>query len=161
MALLNRWRWLLLSVLAAAAPARAQVDESALKAAFVYNIVAFSQWNTPRDAQVVSVCADAGPSLDGALQALDGRALGTRTIAVHPRAAGVACDVLVRGRERPAAAAPGVLVICDGCELPDEVTAVSLVRVESRVRFEIATVAAGRAGLTFSSQLMQLARRVL
>lgn len=161
MALLGRVRWLAFAALAACAPARAQVDESALKAAFVYNIVAFAQWNQPRDPLLVTVCTDTGPALDDALATLEGRTLGARRLAVRPRQDGAACDVLVRGHDRPALPAPGVLVVCDGCELPDGVTAVALVREDSKVRFEIGTTAAGRAGITFSSQLLRLARRVL
>ncbi|MCR6684919.1 YfiR family protein [Pseudoxanthomonas sp.] len=162
MALLTWSRpWVLLAALGVGGQAQAQVDESALKAAFVYNIIAFAQWQQPRHPQVLAVCTDAGPAMDAALAALDGRAVGSRRIAVQAPAAARPCDVFV-GNGRPLPGAPeGVLVLCDGCKLPDQVTAVTLVREESKVRFEVDTAPAARAGVTFSSQLLRLARRVL
>jgi uncharacterized protein DUF4154 len=146
---------------ATASAARAQVDEARLKAAFVYNIVAFSSWNAaPPDARL-HVCTATGGPLDAELARLEGRQLGQRRIDVR-RGFGAGCDVVVRGaRDLAPPASPSTLVICDGCALPDGSSAVSLLREDDRIRFEVDAAAATRAGIGFSSQLLRLARRVL
>lgn len=164
----------LLVLLVAGPPsAFAQVDESALKAAFVYNIVAFTSWGGEIDADAIAdaaigpntlvICTDANVPLDAAIARLAGRAIGRRRISVHPAAAEGGCNVLVHaGRTSPAyATMPNALVICDGCDLPDGTTSVALVREGNRIRFDVDTAPAARAGISFSSQLLRLARRVM
>lgn len=143
----------------AAPGAHAQVDESRLKAAFVYNIVAFASWSGGgRDLQL---CTATGGALDGEIARLAGRQVGQRRIAVR-RGAAPGCDVLVRAGAVPDAPVPdSALVICDGCALPDGGSAVSLLREDNRIRFEIDAGVAAGAGVGFSSQLLRLARRVL
>ena len=53
------------------------------------------------------------------------------------------------------------LVICDGCQPRDGLTAVVLVREGNRIRFDVDPEAAARSGVSFSSQLLRLARRVM
>ena len=164
----------LLALLVAGPPsAFAQVDESALKAAFVYNIVAFTSWSSESsagagtdatiDPNTLVICTDANKSLDAALAHLAGRAIGRRRIAVHPAAAEGTCNVLVHaGRTNPTyATMPNALVICDGCDFPDGTTAVALVREGNRIRFDVDPASAAKAGVSFSSQLLRLARRVM
>jgi hypothetical protein len=151
----------------------AQVDESALKAAFVYNIVAFASWqaatgadaagNAGPDPNMLVICTDTDTPLDAAVARLAGRAIGQRRIAVHAVAAEATCNVLVHAdrTRRNYTAMPEALVICDGCELPDGTSAVALVREGNRIRFDIDPAAAAKAGISFSSQLLRLARRVM
>lgn len=149
-----------LLVAAAMGGARAQVDESRLKAAFVYNIVAFSSWSGPAEARL-HLCTATGGPLDAELARLEGRQVGQRRIDVR-RGFGAGCDVLVHGADTLAPpASPSALVICDGCALPDGSSAVTLLREDDRIRFEVDAAAATRAGIGFSSQLLRLARRVL
>lgn len=153
----------MLGLLAAGAPsALAQVEESSLKAAFVYNIVAFSSWDGGRAADALVICSGANPPLNAAIADLTGRTVGQRRIAVRPASPDARCDVLVHAGDTVApGGAPAVLVICDGCSLPNGVTAVALVREGSRVRFDVDPAPAAKAGIGFSSQLLRLARRVL
>ncbi|MEJ1096681.1 MULTISPECIES: YfiR family protein [unclassified Pseudoxanthomonas] len=163
----------LLALLVAGPPsAFAQVDESALKAAFVYNIVAFASWDSESgtgegtgaiiDPNTLVICTDANKSLDTALAHLAGRAIGRRRITVHAAAAEGTCNVLVHaGRMNPNYTLPHALVICDGCDLPDGTTAVALVREGNRIRFDVDPASAAKAGVSFSSQLLRLARRVM
>ncbi|WP_368562279.1 YfiR family protein [Pseudoxanthomonas sp. UTMC 1351] len=162
----------LLALLVVGPPsAFAQVDESALKAAFVYNIVAFASWGsedatgagTIIDPNALVICTDANKSLDAALAHLTGRAIGRRRITVHPAAVEGTCNVLVHaGRPDPTyTTMSNALVICDGCDLPDGNTAVALVREGNRIRFDVDPASAAKAGVSFSSQLLRLARRVM
>ena len=52
-------------------------------------------------------------------------------------------------------------MICDACELPDGISTVSLVREGNRIRFDVDASRARADGVTLSSQLLKLARRVL
>jgi hypothetical protein len=161
----------LLALLGTGTPsALAQVDESALKAAFVYNIVAFASWSgegegidSTIDPDALVICTDANKSLDAAVALLGGRSIGRRRITVHPASAQAACNVLVHaGRTHPPyPSMANALVICDGCDLPDGTTAVALVREGSRIRFDVDPASAAKAGVGFSSQLLRLARRVM
>jgi hypothetical protein len=169
---------LALFVLLVAGPpsASAQVDESALKAAFVYNIMAFTSWGEKNNADAgtaasaipdapdaLVICTDTNPPLSAAIAHLTGRTIGRRRIAVHPASAEGTCNVLVHANlSNPVyTAVPNALVICDGCELPNGTTAVALVREGNRIRFDIDPASAGKAGISFSSQLLRLARRVM
>jgi hypothetical protein len=153
----------------------AQVDESALKAAFVYNIVAFASWDgrnnagadpntiVNTDPDVLVICTDTKTPLDASLASLAGRPIGRRRIAVHSASVEGACDVLVHTpKTKPAyTAVPKSLVICDGCDLPNGVTAVALIREGNKIRFDVDPASAANAGIGFSSQLLRLARRVM
>lgn len=166
---------LLALLVAGPPPAFAQVDESALKAAFVYNIVAFASWSEVSDADASTsananaapdtlvICTDTGMPLGTAIARLTGKTIGRRRIAVHPAAAEESCNVLVHAnRTDPVnTAMPHALVICDGCDLPNGIAAVALVREGNRIRFDIDPASAAKAGIGFSSQLLRLARRVI
>ncbi len=163
----------LLAVLVACPPcAFAQVDEAALKAAFVYNIVAFASWdsegasagtNASIDPSTLVICTNTNTPLDAAIARLTGRAIGQRRITVHAAATERTCNVLVyAGDTNPThATTPNALMICDGCDLPDGTTAVALVREGKRIRFDVDPASAAKARISFSSQLLRLARRVM
>lgn len=146
--------------LAAAGPGHAQVDEYALKAAFVYNIAAFAQWRGAADS-ALSLCVQAGPELDAAVAAMAGRTLAGRRVQVTRTPPAGGCDVLVRDARPPASDLDARLVICDACELPDGRSTVALVREGNRIRFDVDASRARVDGVTLSSQVLRLARRVL
>ncbi|NYZ61465.1 YfiR family protein [Luteimonas sp. SJ-16] len=150
-------------LLALCAPALAQVEENALKAAFVYNIISFASWDGPLRREVLVVCTAVDPGLSAALATLDGRQVAERRLSFRAaRDMPAGCDVLVRAAASPAVSAqPGRLVVCDGCVLPDAVTSVALGRDGARLRFDVDAAVASDAGVTFSSRLLRLARRVL
>lgn len=154
-----RW-WAGVLLCATAWPSVAQVDESALKVAFVYNIAAFTRWPTAQPAPM-AICTDAGPAMDAAMASLAGRSIGARRIEVKKSAPTVRCDVLVHGADSVPQPAEHVLVVCDGCRLPNGTSAIALVRDGTRVRFDVDLATAQRHELGFSSQLLGLARRVL
>lgn len=153
----------LAALLALSWPAAAQVEESALKAAFVYNIITFTSWETAPRRDVVVMCTAVDPGFTTSLTGLDGKPVGDRRLTLRPAGeTSGGCDVLVRaGAMQPAPVVRGQLVVCDGCTLPDAVTAVALVREGARVRFDVDVDAGGEAGVTFSSRLLRLARRLL
>jgi hypothetical protein len=155
----------LVTALAAGAPcAFAQVDESQVKAAFVYNIVAFASWNGAKTSADLEICTDTGGALDREIDGLAGRSIGQRRIRVRRGIKTAHCDVVLHagaGRLVPADLAQPVLVICDGCRPRDGLTAVVLVREGNRIRFDVDSAAAAKSGVSFSSQLLCLARRVI
>lgn len=146
--------------LSMAGACHAQVDEHVLKAAFVYNIAAFADWGGAAD-QTVILCVHAAPQLDAALAAMAGRALAGRHVEIARTPPPAGCDVLVQDAQAPAAATDAKLVICDACQLPDGTSTVALVREGSRIRFDVDATRAREEGVTLSSQLLRLARRVL
>lgn len=140
----------------------AQVDEYALKAAFVYNIAAFAQPPQAR-APTLTICTQTEEALEAAIATLAGRDLAGRrvTVARTAPATVVRCDVLVHGADRVVPAGMAALVICDACALPNGVTTVALVREGNKIRFDVDAARARANGVTLSSQLLRLARRVL
>ena len=158
------WTLLRLGLLLALLPTRAasQVPEAELKAAFIYNFARFTQWPDSAAAAGPSFCIDEHSPLTPAVRALagkplDGRPLTVRTITADMAPSG--CRVWILG---PASAPPpvdpqGTLVVSEGDRLDGRVMIV-LVLEDSHVRFDIDTLAAQKAGLRFSSQLLRLAR---
>ncbi|MGJ4804775.1 YfiR family protein [Luteimonas sp. SDU82] len=146
--------------LGTAGAGHAQVDEHALKAAFVYNIAAFADWGGAPD-QAVILCVQTGPQLDAALAAMAGRTFAGRRVEIARTPPAAGCDVLVQDAQLPPPAPAARLVICDACQLPDGSSTVALVREGNRIRFDVDAARARADGVTLSSQLLRLARRVL
>ena len=145
--------------------AHAQVEEDALKAAFVYNFALYTTWPTPlRAADALTICVQRKSPLASALHALVGKPVQQRTIVVKEidSAARSGCDVEVTASPKALRGpAPGVLTICD-CgddQEPASGAAVSLVREGARLRFDVDLAAANASGLSLSSKLLHLARR--
>ncbi|MGD9870548.1 MAG: YfiR family protein [Thauera sp.] len=172
-------RTLALGLLAAAtlgaADARADdaLDQARLKAAFVLNFMKFTTWPEARtpDAATLTLCATDGHPLAGQLHELEGRdvrGLGVRI--VHPTDNDVrACDVVfvtaadaatLQALQRATAARP-MLTISDRAGFIDRGGMIEMKLINGRTRFDINLAAARAAGLTLSSQLLQLAARVV
>jgi uncharacterized protein DUF4154 len=153
-------------LLACCANARAQVDADTLKAAFVYNFVLYTTWPVPlRDTAVVTLCVRSTSTMAPALQALAGKRVDTRKLAVRAIGAGAAgdgCDVrIVDSGEGAPSAAPGVLTICDcSDDAAAEGAMIALIREDTRLRFDVNRGAAESARLSLSSKLLHLARAV-
>jgi len=150
-------------LLASSAHMHAQVDADTLKAAFVYNFALYATWPAPlRDAAEVTVCVPAESTLAPALDALAGKPVDTRKLAVRnveAYAPGDGCDVRIV--ESDASAPPaerGVLTICDCSETPARGGIIALVREGTRLRFDVDLAAADAAHITLSSKLLHLAR---
>jgi hypothetical protein len=156
-----------------AAPACGQASappsEAQVKAAFVYNVMRFVGW--PQTSGALRLCTVGDDALAGALAGLAGKPLDSLSIEVRAlgaRAPLAQCDVvyvaasaasatvdIVRGLEGRA-----VLTVGDAPGLAQQGLIVNFFLQEERVRFEINPVAAQRAGVKISSQLLSLARIV-
>lgn len=147
-------------------------SEAAVKAGFVYNFIKFTQWAATRESHSLRLCAGSVRPLEGQLERLQGRTVGSRTIEVRT---GVSpadwrqCDALFIGPDDDARQVPlnlrnlGAAVLTMG-DMPGFVEAGGMIglRVEdNRVRFDVNLSSAQRAGLALNSQMLQLAGKVL
>jgi hypothetical protein len=168
---LPRLSLLALLLAGAAVPARAPVGEYELKAAFVYNFIAFARWPEETD-RTLTLCIH-GPDPFGAmLDKLQRRTVGKRGLAVR-RAVGLDeladCDavfiaapalgglgqLLERLGNRP------VLTIADSPGAMRRGVVVNMNKSEQgKVSFEVNLGAARARGLGFSAQMLSLATEV-
>ncbi len=154
---------------------RAQtVSEDAVKAGFVYNFVKFTQWAGEREGETrpLDICTPGALPLDGQFALLHGRMVGSRKIALRSYVAPADwrnCQVLYlpdaeAGRTesnlRSLGSAP-VLTISDQAGFVQAGGMIGLRVDNNRVRFDVNLLAAQRAGLNLSSQMLKLAGQVL
>jgi hypothetical protein len=166
-----------LAVLCLCASGRAvgqtMADEYRLKAAFVLRFPQFVEW--PMDALdgegTFDLCVlDPDPFGPALSEMVSGEVLGTRPMTVRrirPADPFDGCHVLyipARATRREAIlqrlTMKPILTISDAPRFLDEGGIVQLRLDSSRVRFDVSTAAAGRAGLRISAQLLQLAGSV-
>ena len=142
----------------------AQVSEAELKAAFVYNFALFTEWppGTLADGQKLLICTTRD---ERQLQAL--RRLQDKTVAGHQIAVTAStgeadrCHVVLYARALPAdAAAKGALTVCDGPRYVCADAVITLLREGDRIRFDVDVTRAKARGLSLSSKLLRVARRV-
>jgi hypothetical protein len=150
---------------------RAQADERALKAAYLFNFIQFTQWPVPPD-EPFRLCVLGNTPLDDQLKKLEGKpVLGGLHIAVRhvaPKESLAGCHALyvddtqrsqvdeVLGR---LAGAP-VLTITDGDGLADKGVMIEIHKREARLGFEVNLKVAKRANLNFSARMLKLASYV-
>ncbi|MEO8259417.1 MAG: YfiR family protein [Acidobacteriota bacterium] len=169
-------RVVIAALLAATARLTAQpasVMEDDVKAAFLYNFAKYVAWpeeSFPSGAFHVCVFADESfvKSLDAIIagETIDGRSV-TRLVPISPEAAR-SCHILFVGGgeagriDRLLAAVKGahVLTVGDTFDFLSRGGVVTFVRDGERVRFDVSVAQAQRAGLTISSRLLRVARRV-
>lgn len=155
----------------AAPPAAAQVDERALKAAYLFNFIQFTQWPVPPD-EPFRLCVLGHAALDEHLDRLQGKpVLGGLHIAVRrlgPRDSFAGCHALYLDDSQRALAdevvqrlggAP-VLTITDGSGLADRGLMIEIHKRDARLGFEVNLRSARRANLAFSSRMLKLASYV-
>jgi len=148
-------------------------DEYRLKAAFVLRFPQFVEWPTAAlDGEgTFDLCVlDPDPFGPALSELASGEVLGTRPMAVRRVRAADAfdgCHVLYipsRVSRRPAIlqrlTMRPILTISDAPGFLDDGGIVQLRLVSNRVRFDVSTAAAGRAGLRISAQLLRLAGSV-
>lgn len=168
------WAGLCLASAGGRAHASEPVDESDLKAAYVFNFIQFIEWPETDQAEQTdwTVCILPFSPLRRALTALQGRpARKGRPISVRLVESGTLddCQVLMLHASTPETllralrALPpqhGVLTVADGPMLPpaNADVMIALVPQAGRVGFTINTDATTRAGLTVSSRLLRLAK---
>ncbi len=159
---------------ATALPVQAQfvtADEDAVKVAFLYNFMNFTEWPAaafPTPQQPFTLCVVATPSLGRALEALKTKSLNGRPIAVRalaPGESGAACQMIYVEESDVKAArriieSPAAATALTVSGFPQQGAIITLVRSNNRMAFEINVEAAARAGLKFSSKLLNLAKIV-
>lgn len=152
-------------------PARGdELPEYRLKAAFVYNFIAYTEW-PPETPGVLNVCVYGSDPFGAEIDSLQGRSAGGRTIAVHRRAtieslrtcqvvffSAASVDALPRAlvmlRGQP------VLTVADSPGALRQGVALNMALRQNRVTFEANLQAARAAGLNLSSKLLRLATEV-
>lgn len=150
------------------------VDEADLKAAIVYNLLAFIDWPpaaAPRPNAELVLCVSAASSLLPPLKQLAGKPLRGGRLAVRewqPGPSAAPCHALalrstaeLAGPDVAAALrAASVAVFTESARSDGDPAVVYLDIVGGKVRFELDVGNAGRAGLRLSAKLMHLARRI-
>ena len=156
------------------AEAQAPMDESQVKAMFVYNFLKFVEWPSEsirtKDPFVVLIIGD-GPTADATERFLESKTIGARPLVVRrvswdqSLAGGRAAFVVERDAKKlhrvlDAAAAAGVLTIGEGESFTTRGGVIGLLVEDRKVRFDVDTSAAQKAGLRVSSKLLALTRVV-
>ncbi len=169
-------RLILLAVLlfGVRAEAQAPMDESQVKAMFVYNFLKFVEWpsesSRAKDPFVVLIIGD-GTTADATERFLESKTIGERRVLVRRTqwdqslAGARAAFVVERDPKKlhlilEAAAAAGVLTIGEGESFATHGGVIGLLVENRRVRFDVDTTAAQVAGLRVSSKLLALTRVV-
>jgi hypothetical protein len=152
-----------------------RADSRDVKAVFLINFLSFAEWppaklGPPSSRLTIAILGD--PSFAAAVErAAAGRAVNGRGIAVHavetPEQAADAHLVFIassHARRLPAAlralAASTVLTVGDTDGFAQDGVAINLYAFDNRVRIEVNSTAAARAGVRLSANLMRLARIV-
>jgi hypothetical protein len=159
-----------------AEPRHAPVSkEYELKAAFLYNFTKFVEWPSPRfpdtTAPIVLGVLGSSPFGDALEKIVRDRKVNGRGIAIRyfdsVRDAHAAHVVFIGAGEEKLLGPQlepllrgGVLVVGESRELAARGAIVTFTMAEDKVRFEIDLLAAERAGLKISSQLLKLATHV-
>jgi hypothetical protein len=144
----------------------AQVQDVALKAAFIYNFALFTSWPTAAPSSATfNVCASRASPMWESLQKLNGKPVEGRPWTLTDpvdESAGQCSIVVLSGADSPPTVepAPGTLVIDDGTADAPAAAAITLVKEAQHIRFDIDTGKAASRGLGFSSKLLRLARNV-
>jgi uncharacterized protein DUF4154 len=161
---------------ASAAEQRTATGEDNIKATFLFNFTKFVDWPAPGGAPPSSepfrLCVVAEPAFVAIVdRTIEGESVGGRPLQrvspASPAAAG-SCQILFLGRlendrvERWISAvrdAP-VLVVSESAAAWDRGTHINFFVEENRVRFDVNADAASRTGISISSKLLRVARRV-
>jgi hypothetical protein len=167
---------LLLALLLAvpgAAPAQT-AEEYAVKAAFLYNFAKFVDWPPASfpDPNSLKLCVLGDDPFGSSLQTVAGEQVAGHKLNVvrtdsTSKLAG--CQILFISRSerdhipQVLAAIKGapVLTVGDTQKFADDGVIINFILEGSKVRFEINTDSADRAGIRISSKLLQLARRIV
>jgi hypothetical protein len=151
------------------------MDESQVKAMFVYNLLKFVEWPVDtslraKDPFVVVIIGE-GATADATEQFLESKTIGERPLVVRrsqwdQSLSGVRAVFVVERdpkklhRVLDAAAAAGVLTIGEGESFTTRGGMIGLLVQDRKVRFDVDTSAAQTAGLRVSSKLLALTRSV-
>jgi hypothetical protein len=166
-------RALLLALLLAglSQPGTAQVDERALKAAYLFNFIQFTQWPAPPD-EPFRLCVLGRTPLDEQLAQLEGKQVlgGLRVNVRHvgPRESLGGCHALYLDDSQRSqvdevlgklGSAP-VLTITDSDGLADRGLMIEIHKRDARLGFEVNLKMARQANISFSARMLKLASYV-
>jgi hypothetical protein len=160
--------WLLLASPPAAAE---EVPEYRLKAAFLYNFAAFTEWPAEVGSPL-KLCLFGADSFGAEIEPLSGKTVGSRTIEVqrktsldslkHCHLVFVAASHIAQlPRVLEAVHGAPVLLVADSPGATRQGTALNMNIVQGRVSFEANLVAARGAQLKLSANLLRLATDVI
>lgn len=170
--------WMVLLCLALAMPRTGLADsasEDAVKAGFVHNFAKFTEWPAPQEGDKnapLLLCSSDSQPLSGKIALLQGRSVQGRIIQVRTNVRVEEwrnCQILfISGTDQSkldsilrALNQSAVLTIGDGEGFARAGGMIGLKTLPDRVRFDINLVAARRAGLKLSSQVLSLADEVV
>ena len=165
MARLRRWLLPLLG-LVIAFPVHAGETAAAIRAALLFNFIKFTEWPAP-DKKPMSVCIDTSdPEQTAAFEALRGRTIRNRPLAISRFQPDADCDVIYLDtprswREISQYDTGQALTIGDYSGFVAEGGMIEIVLQESGSHFEINLSQARRAGLRLYPQLLKLAHRIV
>jgi hypothetical protein len=145
--------------------------EYRLKSAFLYNFARFTEW-PPEVGSTLNLCIIAPDPFGKDIDALQGKLVGERSIAVQRRTGGQslsACQIVfigpaaMRGLAQVLDALRGkpVLIVADTAGATHQGVALNMTLTQDRISFEANQRAARSAGLDLSSQLLRLATEVI
>lgn len=167
----RQWLAAMVLLLGLSLPAMAQFEERALKAAYLYNFIQFTQWPVPPE-DPFRLCVLGRTPLDGELALLSGKpVLGERRISVRHVGMGDALEAchalyvdesqrgLVEEVLRRLDKAP-VLTITDGDGLADRGLMIEIRKRELKLGFDVNLKVARRAQLNFSARMLKMASYV-
>lgn len=159
----------------AAAGSSGRADSRDVKAVFLVNFLSFTDWPAgklaPAPARlVIAILGD--PSFAAVVEraaaghTVDGRPIGVQVVESPEQAAGAHLVFIAssQGRRLPAVlralSDATVLTVSDTDGFAQEGVAINLYTLDNRVRIEVNSTAAARAGVHLSANLMRLARIV-
>lgn len=172
----QRWRWRFLALglmcfgFASSASSQA-LTEYQLKAAFLYNFSVFTEW-PPQVGRVLNLCVYGRDPFGEAIDGLNGKTAGARTIAVQgttDAATLKACQIVFIAsadigqlpRLLNSLRGVPVLVVADSPGAAQQGAALNMRLAQGRVTFEANLVAAHGAGLKLSARMLSLATEVI
>jgi hypothetical protein len=153
-------------------PTRAgQLPEYRLKAAFLYNFALYTEWPA-NVGGTLHLCVQGADPFGTELAALQGRAVGDRSIAIQRRGAGdnlSGCQIVfiassaIGGLSRVLDELRGstVLTVADSPDAVRHGVALGMTVAQNKVTFAANLLAARGAGLNFSSKLLRLATEII
>jgi hypothetical protein len=163
--------WLLATLVFVTGARASDLPEYRLKAAFVLNFLAFTEW-PPKTEGTLNLCVHGKDPFGREIDGLQGKAAGGRSVAVQRRAAGESlqdCDAVFIAASM-AGSLPRVLdgfkgqpvlTMADSPGAMRQGVALNMSVVQGRVTFEANLQAARSAGLNLSSKLLRLATEVV
>ncbi|MDH4289036.1 MAG: YfiR family protein [Aquincola sp.] len=156
---------------ASAARAADDLPEYRLKAAFLYNFALFTEW--PADVGgTLRLCVFGADPFGGELDGLQGKAVGTRSLAVQHKTgidALKACQIVFiapsaagqLARVLEAVDGQAVLTVADSPGAARQGVALNMAVTQNKVSFEANLRAARAAKVNLSSKLLRLATEVI